>query len=162
MTESRRADLRGAAAMSEDFWRALDELVSTSRLVIDRPRGSAHPRYPDITYPLDYGYLADTTAADGDGIDVWLGSLPERRVTGIISTVDLHKRDAELKLLLGCTPDEARSALAAHQNGSQAGILLWRDPENSRVVQNAEFRMRSSECGVSILRCEQLYSVSFQ
>ena len=126
MTESRRADLRGAVAMSEDFWRALDELVSTSRLVIDRPRDSAHPRYPDFTYPLDYGYLADTTAADGDGIDVWLGSLPERRVTGVISTVDLHKRDAELKLLLGCTPAEAHIALATHQSGSQAAILQWR------------------------------------
>lgn len=124
--------------MNEDFWCSLDELVSTSRLVIDRPRGSAHPRYPDITYPLDYGYLADTTAADGDGIDVWLGSLPERRVTGIICTVDLHKRDAEVKLLLGCTPDEAHTALGMHQSGGQAAALLWRDPENSHVVQNAE------------------------
>ena len=112
--------------MSNDFWYALDELVRTSRLVIDRPAGSAHPRYPDFTYPLDYGYLAGTTAADGDGIDVRLGSLPERCVTGAICTVDLHKHDAELKLLLGCTPDEARIALATHQSGGQAAILLWR------------------------------------
>ena len=28
---------------NEDFWNALDELVNTSEIVIDRPKGSAHP-----------------------------------------------------------------------------------------------------------------------
>lgn len=39
----------------EDFWQALDELIRTSEIVIDRPRGSAHPRYPEMIYPVDYG-----------------------------------------------------------------------------------------------------------
>lgn len=112
--------------MSEAFWRKLDDLVRTCDLVIDRPQGSAHPRYPDLIYPLDYGYLAGTTAADGDGIDVWLGSLPERRVTSVICSVGLRKRDAELKILLGCTADEARNALAMHQSDGQAALLLRR------------------------------------
>ena len=30
--------------MNEAFWFALDELVASSRLVIDRPKGSAQPR----------------------------------------------------------------------------------------------------------------------
>lgn len=30
---------------NEDFWDALDELVSNSEIVIDRPKGSAHPRF---------------------------------------------------------------------------------------------------------------------
>ncbi len=114
--------------MSDDFWRKLDDLVGACALVIDRPAGSAHSRYPGFIYPLDYGYLAGTAAADGDGIDVWLGSLPERRVTGAIATVDLHKRDAEIKILLACSPEEARAALAAHQNSGQAAVLIW--PEN--------------------------------
>jgi inorganic pyrophosphatase len=121
-----KADLRGATAMSDDFWHKLDDLVGACALVIDRPSGSAHPRYPNLLYPLDYGYLAGTTAADGDGIDVWIGSLPERRVTGIIATVDLLKRDVEIKVLLGCTAEEARLALAMHQTGSQAAVLLRR------------------------------------
>ena len=29
----------------EDFWNALDALVNTSVIVIDRPKGSAHPRF---------------------------------------------------------------------------------------------------------------------
>lgn len=88
------------------FWTHLDALVTTSDAVIDRPAGSRHPRRPDVVYPLDYGYLADTTAGDGDGIDLWLGSLAERGVTGIVCTADMHKRDAEIKLLLGCTVEE--------------------------------------------------------
>jgi inorganic pyrophosphatase len=112
--------------VDSDFWIGLDRLVATSTLVIDRPRGSPHPRYRSWRYPLDYGYLQGTRAPDGDGIDVWIGSLARTRVTAIIVTVDLHKRDAEFKLLLGCTVHEAQTALGMHKQGSQAGILIRR------------------------------------
>jgi inorganic pyrophosphatase len=108
------------------FWSDLDALVASSEVVIDRPRGSRHPRYPDLVYPLDYGYLKGTTAGDGGGIDVWVGSLAEQQVTGIIVTVDLAKRDSEIKILLGCTPDEMQAILAFHNDGAQAGTLLSR------------------------------------
>ena len=80
---------------------------------------------------MDYGYLQGTLAPDGDGIDVWIGSLgpvpsATPTVTGIIVTVDLDKRDAEFKLLLNCTRKEAQTALAAHNRGMQAGILVER------------------------------------
>ena len=109
-----------------DFWHKLDQLVTSSRLIVDRPQGSPHPRYPALLYPLDYGYLEGTCSSDGGGIDVWIGSLRQRTVTGIICTVDLHNRDSELKLLLGCTPWEASQALGMHNSNSQAGILIER------------------------------------
>jgi len=56
-----------------DFWQALDLLVEEHELVIDRPAGSAHPRYLSFVYPLDYGYLKGTASSDGSGIDVWRG-----------------------------------------------------------------------------------------
>ena len=59
---------------NEGFWKALDELVNHSEIMIDRPQGTAHPRYPDFIYKLDYGYLKDTSSMDGGGIDVWVGS----------------------------------------------------------------------------------------
>ena len=43
-----------------NFWRYLEELYSQSKVVIDRPKGSVHPRYPQIVYQLDYGYLDGT------------------------------------------------------------------------------------------------------
>jgi inorganic pyrophosphatase len=118
--------LEAADIDSEHFWQQADALVAASEIDTDRPRGSAHPRYPDVRYPLDYGYLGQTMASDGSGIDVWVGSLPERRVTGAIMTIDALKRDAEVKLLISCTRDEAEHALAWHNQGRQAGVLLWR------------------------------------
>ena len=112
--------------ITTDFWRKLDQLVATSKLKIDRPKGSAHPRHPALIYPFDYGYLAGTGAADGDGVDVWVGGLAAKKVTGVICTVDLDQRDAEVKILLGCTAREAQEMLRVHNAGSQAGVLIER------------------------------------
>ena len=64
-----------------DFWQALERLLASSTLVIDRPKGSRHPRFPDLVYDVDYGYLAGTTAMDGGGVDVWRGTSLEQRWT---------------------------------------------------------------------------------
>jgi inorganic pyrophosphatase len=85
------------------FWLEISELVCSGSIVIDRPQGRAHPRYPEMIYPLNYGYLENTSAGDGDGIDVWIGSNPGKILTGILCTFDKLKRDAEIKLLIGCT-----------------------------------------------------------
>ena len=94
-------DLTGKA-----FWDEMAALVVSKPIVIDRPRGEAHPRFPELIYPFDYGYVEGTLAADGDGIDVWIGSQEARALTGILCTYDTLKGDAEIKLLLGCTEDD--------------------------------------------------------
>lgn len=114
--------------MDERFWRHLDELVASSEIVVDRPAGSRHPRFPDFVYPHDYGYLAGTRGGDGAGVDLWIGSDPDRRLVGVVVTADLEKRDAEVKLLLGCTPGEVRAIHAVHDHGAQAGALFLRRP----------------------------------
>jgi len=114
-------------SMDSAFWQALDKLVERSEIVIDRPKGSAHPRYPHMIYPLDYGYLADTASMDGSGIDVWVGSLSERRLDAIVCTVDLIKRDSEIKLLIGCTEEEKQIVLDTHNDSEfMKGILIQR------------------------------------
>ena len=97
------------------FWRSLTQLLTTNGVIIDRPRGTSHPRYPAMVYPLDYGYLENTTSSDGGGIDVWLGSLNTltnesvpKTLTGILCTFDTLKRDAEIKLLVGCSGDDVQ------------------------------------------------------
>lgn len=93
--------------MSNDvFWQRLDALLERCQIVIDRPRGSLHPRFTEIVYALDYGYLDGTSSNDGEGIDVWLGSDKERGLDAVICTVDLDKGDAEMKLMVGCTDEE--------------------------------------------------------
>ena len=114
------------------FWRRLDWLVASCQLKIDRPKGTAHPRFSTFLYPFDYGYLEGTRSGDGDWIDVWVGTLPEKRVTGIVCTVEMEQHDAEIKILLGCTPQEATVILETHNVGTQSAILVKRPAENTR------------------------------
>src|SRR5439155_21859036 len=94
--------------MNAKFWSSLEALVAGCALVIDRPKGSTHPRYPAAVYPVDYGYLKGTTGGDGQGIDIWRGSLANSALDAIMCTINSEKRDAELKLLLGCSDDEKK------------------------------------------------------
>lgn len=94
--------------LDANFWQGMGNLISTNMIIIDRPRGKPHPRYTKLVYPFNYGYVQNTTAGDGDGIDVWMGSLDLKTLTGILCTFDKIKRDAEIKLLLGCAKEDVQ------------------------------------------------------
>ncbi|HEY9722076.1 MAG TPA: hypothetical protein V6D47_08680 [Oscillatoriaceae cyanobacterium] len=86
-------------------WEAHEALIRQNGLTIDRPRYSHHPDYPDIVYPLDYGYINGTVGLDGHEIDVFIGSAPTGLV-GTLFTTDHRKGDQEYKLLYNCTATE--------------------------------------------------------
>ena len=113
---------------NEAFWETLERLVKESEIVIDRPKGSAHPRFPHIIYDADYGYLKNTSSPDGAGIDVWVGSLDNGEITAVICTVDIMKKDSEIKILIGCTEEETEKIYTFH-NGSpyMKGLLIKAD-----------------------------------
>jgi inorganic pyrophosphatase len=98
------------------YWQSLEALVAKSRMVIDRPKGSRHPRFPEMTYPLDYGFLEGTTGNDGAEADIWHGSAGGA-ITGVVCTVDLMKKDAEVKILIGCNADEIAVIHAFYNTG---------------------------------------------
>lgn len=111
----------------KEFWELLEEVVMSSELIIDRAKGSAHPRFPHLIYPHDYGYLKGSSSMDGEGIDVWLGSREEKQLDAIICTVDKMKKDSEIKILLGCTEAEKQEILDFHNNSQwMKGILIRR------------------------------------
>ena len=114
--------------MNDDFWTDLDRLIRESRIVIDRPKGSRHPFFQENIYPLDYGYLEGTTSGDGEGIDLYLGSQNDRALSAVILTVDLHERDAEIKLVLGCTAEETQVALDHLNSFGLRALLVNRMP----------------------------------
>ena len=126
---------QGLSTKSEDakmneynvaFWNTLDELVSNSEIVIDRPKGSAHPRFPDFIYKVDYGYLKNTASMDGAGIDVWVGS-GDRKIDAVMCIVDLMKRDSEIKILIGCTEEEKTEVYRTHNETQyMKGIMIRR------------------------------------
>jgi inorganic pyrophosphatase len=115
-------------AESYVFFAKLDALLTTSAIVIDRPRGSIHPRYDDIIYPLDYGYLDGTSSGDGDGIDVWLGTMTgEKRIVAALVTVDTVKRDVEVKVLVNCTEEEIATIVQFHESNETGCYLIQRN-----------------------------------
>ncbi len=113
--------------MNTAFWNAIDRMISESEIVIDRPKHSAHPRFPHCISPVDYGYLADTQSMDGGGIDIWRGSAGGAVADAIICTVDLMKRDSEIKVLIDCTEEEKQTILDFHNDSEyMKGILIRR------------------------------------
>ncbi len=119
-------EIAAPSDLANNFWQYLDRLLASNKVIIDRPKGSHHPRYPKVTYPVDYGYLEGTTTVDGGGLDVWRGSLLEKSLTALVLTVDLLKQDIEVKLLLGCTDAEQQAILAFHNDGLMCAVKVLR------------------------------------
>ncbi len=114
--------------MNPEFWAALEQLANDSEIVIDRPKGSAHPKYPDFIYRVDYGYLKNTSSMDGQGIDVWAGTDKNKRIDAVMCIVDLMKRDSEIKILIGCTEEEKEIVFQTHNESEyMKGILIRRE-----------------------------------
>jgi len=109
-----------------DFWEMLDSLINDSEIVIDRPKGTVHPRYPNFVYKVDYGFLKNTSSMDGAGIDVWVGS-GKKQIDAVMCIVDLMKRDSEIKILLGCTEEEKQLIYQTHnETPYMKGIMIRR------------------------------------
>jgi len=109
-----------------NFWKKLDHLFEPSEIVLDHPKGTYHKDWPELRFPLDYGYLTNTTGGDGDGIDVWLGTVEPKVINAIACTVDITKRDAEIKLLIGCNEEEIAIIEDFHNGEHQSAIIIRR------------------------------------
>ena len=70
--------------------------------VIDRPLGSHHPDYPDLIYPLNYGYVEGMIAADGDFQDVYVlgADKPLKTFEGKVIAVYHRFNDVEDKWIV--------------------------------------------------------------
>ena len=80
-----------------------------------------------MIYPLDYGYLKGISGGDGHELDVWRGTAIEAKLDTIVCTVDLLKKDVEIKLLVGCTEEEKTKVINFHNESEwMAAVLLKR------------------------------------
>ena len=112
---------------TQDFWTIIDNMIATHKIIIDRPKGTPHPKHPNWIYEANYGYLEGTSSNDGDGIDVWLGSSQNQTATAIICIVDSYQNDSEIKILIGCTEEEISNIYARHNKyDSMKGLLIRR------------------------------------
>lgn len=63
-------------------------------VTVDRPLGSTHPKFPDLRYPVNYGYVKGVMAPDGEEQDVYLLGVeePVKEFAGRIIAI-LHRMD---------------------------------------------------------------------
>ena len=68
-------------------------------VTVDRPLGSYHPEHPDIYYPINYGYIEGTMAADGEEEDAYVLGItePVSEFTGRIIAIIYRENDIEHK-----------------------------------------------------------------
>ena len=109
------------------FWQKLDTMIFTLDYRQIRAVGDVHPEYPNLIYPLEYGYLDDP---DRDGhvvAKVFKGSLDTRKSDEIIVCVDILKKNFDIKILMGCTPEEQTKVLEfLNQTAFQKTVLIRR------------------------------------
>ncbi|MDR1466872.1 MAG: hypothetical protein LBI55_00385 [Oscillospiraceae bacterium] len=128
----------------ENFWLLLDNFLENHRIVIDRPRGTPHPKYKNSKYPVDYGYIKGTIAADGDEIDLFVGKLKSKKTTGFLCSIDLSKKTCEIKILFSCSPKEKEDARAFfNETGFISCILI--DRMTTRAQFNSSFSQHEKE-----------------
>jgi len=82
--------------LSKDF------LQKTVNVVIDRPMGSIHPKFKNIVYALNYGYVPDTVSGDGEDIDAYILGVDEplEHFTGVCIAYLKRKTENDDKLII--------------------------------------------------------------
>ena len=70
-------------------------------VIIDRPIGSVHPKYEDMIYPLNYGFIPNVFGGDGEELDVYLMGLnvPVKECKAKVIAIVHRHNDVEDKLV---------------------------------------------------------------
>ena len=74
----------------------LGKIVTVS---VDRPLGFVHPKHPNLVYPINYGYVPNIIAADGEEQDAYIIGVnePIESFTGEVVAVIHRMNDVEEK-----------------------------------------------------------------
>ena len=97
-------------------------MYKTVKITVDRPKGSCHPRYPDLYYPVNYGYVDGVTAPDGEEQDVYILGVDEAvaEFCGRVIAIIRRLNDDEDKLVVapdGVLFDREMSELICYPSG---------------------------------------------
>lgn len=76
-----------------------DALKYFVKVIVDRPLGSTHPKYDDIIYPINYGYIEGIIAGDGEEQDAYILGVdkPVKEFVGKVIAIIHWKDDVEDK-----------------------------------------------------------------
>ena len=67
---------------------------SIVRVIVDRPLGTFHPKHKDIYYSVNYGYIPDVLAPDGEEQDAYILGInkPMKEFVGRVIAI-IHRFD---------------------------------------------------------------------
>ncbi len=95
--------------VNENITEPIDYLGRNVLVIVDRPKGSAHPKHPDMVYEIPYGYVENgLVMPDGEPVDVYIlaEDAPADEYTGRVAAVIHRRNDDEDKLVV--TPEDVR------------------------------------------------------
>ena len=70
-------------------------------VIFDRPLGSKHPKH-DFVYEVNYGYIDDVKAPDGENLDAYFLGInePVQKATGVVKAIVHRLNDDDDKLVV--------------------------------------------------------------
>ena len=109
-------------------------LGETIDIVIDRPLGSVHPKYENIEYSVNYGYVPNVFSNDGEELDVYLlgVDVPVATCRANIIAIIYRLDDIEDKLVaapegIAFTKEEIKRAVAFQEQYFTTEIELYNE-----------------------------------
>ncbi len=92
----------GFIAMTKRRAIAMTLLGREVKAIVDRPVGAPHPKYSDLLYPVNYGYIEGMMGGDGEPLDAYILGVyePLKCYTGVAVALIHRKDDVEDKLVV--------------------------------------------------------------
>ena len=77
-------------------------LGSIVKVIVDRPLGSRHPKYTEMIYPINYGYIDGVVGGDGEAQDAYILGVDEAvaEFCGRVIAIIRRLNDDEDKLVV--------------------------------------------------------------
>lgn len=104
-------------------------LNKTITIKIDRPMGSRHPKH-GFFYPVNYGFVPNTTSGDGEELDAYLLGVfePVETYTGKCIAIIHRTNDNDDKLIIvpedkSYTPDQIRALTEFQERFFESEII---------------------------------------
>ena len=72
------------------------------KVIVDRPIGSAHPNHNDLIYSVNYGYIPEVFASDGEEQDAYILGVdePVGEFVGVVIAIIHRLNDIEDTLVV--------------------------------------------------------------
>ena len=101
------------------------------KVVIDRPLGSRHQKHKDIVYAVNYGYIPDVIAPDGEEQDAYVLGIdePVKEFVGKVIAIIHRLNDIEDKWVVApegksFTKEEIANSIAFQEKFFKTEIIM--------------------------------------